>query len=216
MGRNGFRALFCVAAAVSAAAFADPLVEAASNGGFFGRGNFTDHSNLDVAPALLISIALAFLYAALRARPIVTPTSFAFARSLREMLRFGSRQSPTPLLPAIFGLELGVLFVMETLEQIVVIGHPLGGSIWLGGPIAIALGLHGAACIVTAFLLTRALDALTRTVVAIALFVCAANFLRETRGFQGARLAAIEPHVAARMHPLASRSGKRAPPLLLT
>jgi pimeloyl-ACP methyl ester carboxylesterase len=208
--------LFCATAAVSAAAFADPLVEAASNGGFFGRGNFTDRSNLDVAPALLTSIALAFLYAVLRARPIVTPASLAFARSLRETLRAGSGQSLRPFLPAIFGLELVVLFVMETLEQIVVFGHPLGGSIWLGGPIATALALHAAACIATAILLRMALDALTRTVVAIALFVRAANVFRETRDFRGSRLAALEPHARARMHPLASRCGKRAPPLLLT
>ena len=41
-----------------AAAIADPLVEFASNAGWFGAGNFTDHSNLDVVPALFAGVAL--------------------------------------------------------------------------------------------------------------------------------------------------------------
>jgi hypothetical protein len=43
--------------AVLAAAIADPLVEFASNAGWFGPGNFTDRSNLDVGPVFALGIA---------------------------------------------------------------------------------------------------------------------------------------------------------------
>jgi hypothetical protein len=199
MGRTRFRGLFCLVAAFSAATFADPLVEAASNAGAFGRGTFTDHSNLDVLPALVASAVLALLYVFLRARPLVAPKSFGFVR----------------LLPAIFGAQLAVLYGMETVEQIVVAGHPLGGSIWLGAPAVIGLALHGVACILTSYALARGLDALTRAAVDIALFV-RAIFLRMPSVRPSALRFRVDPPATARMHPLASRSGKRAPPLLLT
>ena len=55
-------------AAVLAAAIADPLVECASNAGWFGPGNFTDRSNLDVGPVFALGIATLALYLVRRAR----------------------------------------------------------------------------------------------------------------------------------------------------
>ncbi len=33
-----------------------------------------------------------------------------------------------------FAVQVAVLYAMETIEQVVVRGHPLGGTLWLGGP----------------------------------------------------------------------------------
>src|SRR5579863_7532885 len=59
---------FCAAVAMIAAAIADPLVESASNAGWFGPGNFTDHSTWDVVPAFLVGLFFVALYLWLRVR----------------------------------------------------------------------------------------------------------------------------------------------------
>jgi len=211
MDRAGFRRLFYFAVAVSAATLADPLVEAASNAGWFGSGSYTDHSNLDVIPALLTSSGLALLYVFLRARALVAARPPAFARRLRASFRDGASKSVLPLLPWIFAAQLGVLYGMETIEQIVVAGHPLGGAVWLGAPLAIALALHGAACVLVAYALARALDALTHAAVHLAQFVRTV-FLRPSREQRRAAQLWHARPAAARRNPLASRAGKRAPP----
>jgi len=213
MERTGFRGLFCLGVAALAATAADPLVEAASNAGWFGRRDYTDHSNVDVIPALVVSAVLALLYVFLRAQRLVAPRSLVVAR-VRDSLRAGASKPVFPLLPAIFAMQLGVLYGMETIEQIVVAGHPLGGVIWLGAPAAIALVLHGCACVLTAYALAAVLDALTRAAVRIALFVCAI-FLRQLHEHRRAPRLWLEPPVTVRQNPLASRSGKRAPPFLI-
>ncbi len=202
MLRSGFRGLFGAVAAISAAALADPLVEAASNAGLFGRGNYTDHSSLDVLPALAGALVLAALYVFLRTRALVTRPRAPFAR-----LRL------VPMFPAIFGAQLGALFAMETLEQIAVAGHPLGGALWLGAPVGVALALHGGACILTVCALTRALDAATRTAAGAALLIRAIFVRRAFARVRSQRLHFAVAH-AARPHPLAARGGKRAPPFL--
>src|SRR5208283_1357179 len=53
MNATAIQVLFCGTVAILAAALADPLVEFASNAGLFGGGAFTDHSMLDVLPALI-------------------------------------------------------------------------------------------------------------------------------------------------------------------
>src|ERR1700694_3279642 len=57
---------FCVAVALVALAIADPLTEWASNAGLFGPGNFTDHSNADVVPALFAGFAFFALHLVMR------------------------------------------------------------------------------------------------------------------------------------------------------
>jgi len=205
--------LFCLGVAISAATFADPLVEFASNAGWFGPGNFTDHSNLDVVPALVSAAALALLYVIVRVREIVAPGSRDFARRLRASLRAHAAKPALPLLPAMFAAQITTLYGMETIEQIVVAGHPLGGCIWLGAPAVIALALHAAACVLTAFVLSRILESLTRVAVDIVLFV-RALFLAEAAERKRALKATIDQPRPARTNPLASCLAMRAPPIL--
>jgi hypothetical protein len=211
MDRARYRGLFCLAVAVSAASLTDPLVEGASNAGWFGAANFTDHSTIDVVPALLTAAVLAVLYVVLRARPLAARHPDAVAR-LRASLRPCRSRPLVRLVPAIFAVQLGVLYCMETVEQVVVAGHAQGGLIWLGAPAAIALALHFAACLVATFVLARALDALTRAALDITSFVWTVLLERGCR--QCTQVAWFELPPIVPKHPLASRAGKRAPPFL--
>jgi len=147
---------FCIAAAVIAAATADPLVEGISNAGWFGRGSYTDHSNLDVLPTLALGAILVVLYLVLRVR-----------RDLLQASDDGLHTTVSRLLVPIFGLQLALLASMETLEQIVVAGHSLGRTVWLGGPIWFSLSVHAAVCVAVSFGLAKLLQPWARTTVRI-------------------------------------------------
>ncbi|HTZ55054.1 MAG TPA: hypothetical protein VMB20_08305 [Candidatus Acidoferrum sp.] len=154
MRRTAIRVWFTLAAAVVAAAVADPLVEAASNAGWFGAGNFTDHSTLDIVPALISGVVLIGVCLVLRIR--------------RELLRVSVdalRYDLWRVLPALLTTQLAVLFVMETSEQVIVAGHPLGGTIWLGGPLWFSLFVHVLTGIAVAWGLAFAVCACARTTV---------------------------------------------------
>jgi hypothetical protein len=203
MSHASIRFWFCIAVAVIAAAFADPLVEAASNAGWFGPGNFTDHSNLDVLPALLLGSIFVFLTVSLRVRrELMRATGLALGANL------------APLLPTAFAAQIAVLFSMETLEQLVVTGRPLGGMVWIGGPVWFSLAAHAVTCAAVAFTLARAVCACARTTVRV---------IRQIREL-AQRLLLAAPPLAARREdvpffllcaPVVCRIGNRAPPALL-
>ena len=71
------------------------------------------------------------------------------------------------MLPSVFAMQMAALFCMETLEQIAVTGHPFGGSIWLGGPVAVSLFAHLLACATFVWALSAALQWSTRRIVRI-------------------------------------------------
>jgi hypothetical protein len=150
------RLWFCVAAAVIAAAIADPLVEGASNAGWFGPGSYTDHSNLDVLPTLALGALLVVLYFVLRVR-----------RDLLEASDDALHTTVGRLLAPIFGLQIALLASMETLEQIAVDGHSLGRTVWLGGPVWFGLSVHAAVCVAVSFGLAKILHAWASTTVRI-------------------------------------------------
>ncbi len=210
MLRTG-RGLFCLVVAVCAATLADPMVEAASNAGFFGPHTFTDHSSLDVVPALVTSVLLGLTYVALQVRRTLTART-PFDGWLRDALAARARERHAPLLPTTFAIQLAVLFGMETVEQIIVTGHALGGTIWLGAPIAIAVAIHLAACAFTSYVLGRALDALARVAVVLAVAAWAILLERSHDAGCGA-IRMRELPLRGRTNPLAFRSGLRAPPL---
>lgn len=191
---------FCIASAVIAAAIADPLVEAASNAGWFGQGTFTDHSSLDVLPTLFCGAIFVVCYLVLRVR--------------RELLRASGnalRARVGRLLPFIIAGQLSVLYAMETIEQIVVAGHPLGGTVWLGGPIWFSLCAHALAGIAVAYALARLTYTCTHTTLRV---------IRRLRALATRALHAPAPLVVhrrgmawvRRSSPVRCRIGNRAPP----
>lgn len=200
MRYTSIRFWFCMAAAVIAAAIADPIVEALSNAGVFGPGRFTDHSNLVVIPALLAGATVLLAYIALRVRR-------ALLRASSEALR----THVTCLLPAIVALQVAVLFVMETLEQVVVAGHPMGGMIWLGGPWWFSLSAHAITGIAITFALKHLVCVCTRTTVRVIRQLRALAM----RALHDPKPLALRRRNAAFARPLAPvlcRIGNRAPP----
>ena len=199
--KPGFiRFWFCVASAVIAAATADPLVEAASNAGWFGRGTFTDHSNLDVLPTLLCGAILVACYLALRVWR-------ELARASCDALRAYVGR----LLPLIFALQLAVLYAMETAEQAIVCGHVIGGTVWLGGPIWFSLGAHALIGVTIAFALAR----LTRTCTHTTLRVIRRLRALATRALHAPAPLAVRGRGTAWVRanaPVICRIGNRAPP----
>ena len=155
MWKSGLaRAGFCFAVALTAAALAGPLMEGLADSGAFGSGTFTDGSNLDMLPALCVGILAAVALAAGLARRLACPQA-RVPRWLHQAAEAGSPALSQSLVT--FALQIAVLFAMETVEQILVAGHPLGGTIWLGGPVAVSLALHAVFGIVIAMLFSRAL-----------------------------------------------------------
>jgi hypothetical protein len=151
------RLAFCAAVAVIAASLADPLVEFASNAGVFGSGNYTDHSNFDVLPALLAGFGLLALYFVRRAPAILS------GRALCDNV--------ATLLPAIFALQIAMLYLMESAEQTIVWGHTLGPSIWLGAPLPMSLTIHAVVAICVLYALVRAKRTLAVTTLRLVRFV---------------------------------------------
>jgi len=183
---------------VIAASVADPIVEFCSNAGLFGPGEYTDQSNLDVFPALLAGLAILTFYFVRRAPAILAGNALS-----RDAIR---------LLPAILALQFAALYLMETAEQLVVWGHPLSATTWLGAPLPISAAFH----VAVALAVLAALVASKRTLAATTLRV-----IRLIRAI--ATFAAVTPQPSRPRRPARSfckelflalcAIGERAPPL---
>ena len=149
---------FCLTVAVLAAALADPCLEFASNAGWFGAGRFTDRGMADVLPTLLFGAL--FLVAQLL-------WIFRHACAHRR-LDAPLRRPLAALLPRIFILQIAFLFVIESTEQRVVLGKFLGGTLWLGAPVPLALAVHALFATGIALLVATALREFARRAPALA------------------------------------------------
>lgn len=198
MAISRLRLGFCLAVAVISAAIADPIVESASNAGWFGAGNFTDHSSIDVVPALIAGIVLLTLYLVRKAHLLVVERC---ASTL------------VAILPVVFVLQIIALYVIETSEQLVVWHHMLGPGVWLGGPAPVSVAVHAVIGGAVAFAMLRSNRRLARTtlrVIALIRAIVVARFVFErplaTRWIAKLSVAAARPVLC--------RIGERAPPAL--
>jgi hypothetical protein len=189
---------FCAALAVISAALADPLAEFASNAGWFGRGSFTDHSNLDVVPALVAGVGLMTLYLIRKARLLVA--GGAFPRGV------------APMLPAILLLQVLALYGMETCEQLVVDGHVLGPAVWLGAPPLISLTIHAAICAAVSLWFGRSIRTLAATTLRVIRLIRAiATFAVRSSGVPARRV--FDARSFKELAPVLCSIGERAPPV---
>jgi hypothetical protein len=78
-----------------------------------------------------------------------------FVRRARVIATQRSAETIGLVLPAIFVLQLAVLYVMETFEQLAVWRHTLGPAVWLGAPPPTSIAIHAAICAAVAFALLR-------------------------------------------------------------
>ena len=184
-----------------AAALADPCLEFASNAGWFGAGRFTDRSMADVLPTLLVG---AFF--------LVVQLLRIFRRAYTRLRLEGPLRQPlAALLPSIFILQLALLFVIESIEQRIVYGHFLGGALWLGAPIPIALAIHVLFAAGIAFLVATTLREFTRRAPALAAAVRLHREGRRTRATDMRR--SFAEVFSARPDRVFGAVGERAPPI---
>jgi hypothetical protein len=205
-----YRVWFCGAVAIIAAGLANPCVEFASNAGWLGRGDFTDHSNLDVIPTLGVGLAFSALIILRRISQLAFPGR---AQRLQAWLRLSSHllrmRNVAPFMPAAFVMQMLVLFSMESVEQEVVHGHVLGGMLWLGGPVAASLAFHALFCVATAYALTKALHGFARNAVRLARLIHATLI---SAGDVATILLCADQTSPTRPLPLHCGIGERAPP----
>src|ERR1700688_333138 len=205
------RLWFGVAVAFVALAIADPLTEWASNAGFFGAGNFTDHSNADVLPAFFVGFAFFALQLVVRTRHVSRQRQGGPQAWLGAWARALDARTLTRLLPGVFALQIVALYLTETSEQLVVLGHGLGGTIWLGAPILISLTIHAAFCAISMFAIARVVRAFAKTALRIAQFVAVLSARRPGEGGLVLRRLRYVP-APFDFAPLVCLIGERAPP----
>jgi len=201
---------FCLAVAIIAASIADPLLEAASNAGLFGASNFTDHSNWDVVPAILVGLVFVALHCYARVRNRID--ALQARRHWLAIKDDAVERNVGRLVPFVFAIQIAVLYLMETSEQFAVYGHVLGGTIWLGAPVVVSFIAHACACIALSFLAARVLRAIAETAVDVVRILCALAMPR-ARGTR-ALLIAADFDARYRRFCVLGRIGERAPPIL--
>jgi len=172
LSQRSIKLWFCLAAALIAAAAADPILEYASNSGWFGPGDFTDHSNWNVPGVAVIGLVLALVHLVLRTR-----ASLAVAKRLAKNWFQQTSDAVGPnavrLIPFIFAAQIATLYLMETIEQLVVFGHLFGPTIWLGAPVLISLSGHAVACILITLAAARLMQSCANATLSIVRIVCA-------------------------------------------
>ncbi len=210
LSRSSIQIWFCLAVAAISAAIADPLVEWASNAGRFGPGNFTDHSSADVVPALLVGALFVVTHLLLRVRRALTSNP---THDLLRASRAALSGRVMRLLPPTFAVQILALYCMETVEQVAVTGHPLGGMVWLGGPVLVSLAVHAIACVLVAYAASKVLRALTRSVV-FAVRILLAMAARPARGVSPTELGRPSACCSPISFFVLCNVGERAPPLL--
>jgi hypothetical protein len=153
------RALFVIAAALLAAATANPIVESIANSGIFG-GGYADHDQSSVGPTLAIAALFALAFVVTRTVRMLRGTRGPDPM-LTGLARDLARRRPASDLPIVIALQFVVLFAMERVECLTS-GGTESGLAWLGGPILFAVAMHALIGIGMTFALGYALRSFAR------------------------------------------------------
>ncbi len=167
MKHSSIYGVFVCAVALFAAVLGDVVVEGISNAQIFWRGNYTDRSSLDLLPVFVLAVAALIATQSLALLARASETGISLRALILSTSRALMPREVARLLPAIFALQILVLFSMETTEQVVVYGHAFGGALWLGGPVVMSLTIHALFSVSAAFGLSSALSALSETITRI-------------------------------------------------
>jgi hypothetical protein len=214
MTHSATRAWFCAAIALLTASIANPLVESASNAGLFGSARYTDHSQIDLPPTLFVGALFLLRCLFLRVRALLGRRNAPRRHWLQTSGDALDGKVLARLLPCVFALQIIALYVMETVEQIAVFGHPLGGSVWLGGPVLVSLAAHALLCAITIAAAGKMLRAFAQTALRIVAFIREIASLAvggSDAAFALPRRSLSRPYNA----PTLCRIGERAPPFLV-
>ena len=205
---------FCLAVATIAASVSDFIVETASDRGWFGPGDFSDHSSWVTGPALLVGLIFIALHLVLRVRASLFPAHNS-SQNWLVVARQALGRKVLAWTPVIFAVQLLALFAMENIEQFVVYGHLFGGTVWLDGPVIYSVAIHAAFCVVVTWIAAKSVRALADATVQFVKFVLSFATLRE-RGIESQYL----PYRRTASFGQSIRAlrciGERAPPLLVS
>ena len=160
MRHSSIYGVFVCTVALFAAVLGDAVVEGISNANILWHGEYTDRSSLDLLPVFLLAVAALMLTQGLSLLAQARETGLSTRALIVSTSRALMPREISRLLPAIFALQILVLFSMETTEQIVVYGHALGGALWLGGPVAMSLLTHALFAVAAAFSISHVVSAL--------------------------------------------------------
>lgn len=144
---------------------------------------------------------------------------FLMALECRRLVRSRSETRERPPIhdmPFVVILQLGVVFVMESSEQVFCEGGLLGGTAWLGGPVWFSLLAHvciGAICTVLVAHGMRAIVRRCATLVEIVLDRILCAFGRKTATIFARRDDEVPRCRTQMLH--VHQCGERAPPYLL-
>jgi len=200
---------FIVAVALIAAVAGDAVVEGLSNANLFWHGEYTDRSSLDLLPVSLVAVVIAIATLGL----ILLSAARCTGLSPRRLMVAAAQLVPRDIVrlaPVIFGTQLAALFAMETTEQIAAFGHAMGGTVWLGGPVAISLLIHAVFAFVCASSLAQALHQVANRVIR-AMSGIIARYLRFRRAIP-TRRAPFERTLRTASLVVITSSRKRGPP----
>jgi hypothetical protein len=207
---------FLIAAALVAAALADPFVESLSNAGAFG-GAYADNNHLCVLPALFAGSALTLVIAAMRCGDVWRSRTNGSGDWFRGTARDIARRSPWRDVPFVFAVQLLLLFLMESTEQMLAGGKLLGGIAWLGGPMFFSLLAHALIGICSLFVLRASMRTIERTFASLVRAALGLLWILSARRPGGTfrYFRSVAPGLRAQS-PHARQIGGRAPPLLPT
>lgn len=204
---RSIRGIFVVAVSFGAATIGDSVLEGTSNSGLLWHGHYTDNSSLDLLPTCAFAVLALLATLWLLVREQVSGPVRALMYSMPRAL---SARCVLRVLPAIAVLQLGTLWAMETTEQTVVYGHPLGGLLWLGAPAAIAVLVHAIIGSASAFAVAAGLTLSARHLVRVIRSAIADLItLGRPRVLTGLRPRAVR---VPDLHMRSARRCKRGPP----
>jgi hypothetical protein len=207
---------FLVTIALVAAALGDPFVESVSNTGIFG-GSYADNNHLGVLPALFVGGALLLALATLRCAAIWHSSRDDSGAWLKHAARDIAGRSPWYDLVFVLGVQLALLFALESCEQLVAAGTLLGGLAWLGGPILFSLTAHALIGLGCLFALRSLMRAIARTFAALVHAALGLLWVLNARsGDAAVHLFGYLPLALRAQAPNVRQIGGRAPPLLQT
>jgi hypothetical protein len=205
---------FLIAAALIAAACADPVVESIANTGILG-GDYADTTRTGIIPTLLVGFGLVLELLALRCIAIWRASRRGVRDPFMGIARDFATHSVVRDLPVVFALQLLAVFVMESAEQLTTGGTFLGGTAWLGGPVLFSLFTHamfGAGCLVALGSLmrwiVRAFAAVVQTAIRF-IWLAIARACHDPLAFSGRET----PRLGTQA-PRSRQIGGRAPPIV--
>lgn len=217
--RLGLPALFLIVFGCSvlcAAELGHGAVTALTRAGVVS-GPYASYSHGAIVPTLVAALVLGAI-------ALLNVAGEALARSARirgdwvaQVAARIAAVSPLRLLPIVFAMQLLALYAMESAEQIVAFGHPLGFVASLGTPVILVLTVHAFAALIVVGSISHACRALTVAARAIAqalrLPMKRLTAREPSAAFNVRRLQIEAGSNAKRLTPLAWRIANRPPPL---